>query len=403
MLDQRSRLALAGALAAVAVTFLSAPAGAAQPYAVDSFVLGERVQPGRDFQCATIEQTPGFTWCQRQREERGKRSFNSTVSMLRNADGAAVYLSRNVEPAFFSGNDIPNEIARLSSAYFSGERAREIRLPQRDGLPTAVIAVWGKIKLEQLDDAELAKLAADEAPRQNMLVDYLGDLRRSAQLKLPVFRLGGGAGYLWSASMQANGRGHLRFLAADASLLVPKAAPKIVSVHEIKTKPVVSHEVAPKQVVSANPAEGSIGALTAPLSAPAQQFMPVPVGEIPANTTVRAKSGVEHTGSIRASREPAPTAPVSAAGPAPGAKDQAAFGRTAAERPVPAQSDRMQTLIFSIGIIAIVLFALALLLERWSREPTGLELIEWQKHQDSAQARPVRDAARRSCARPRCR
>ena len=61
---------------------------------------------------------------------------------------------------------------------------------------------------------------------------------------------------------------------------------------------------------------------------------------------------------------------------------------------MPAQSDWMQTLIFSIGIVAIVLFALALLLERWSREPTGLELIEWQKQQDSVQPRPVRDAAR---------
>ena len=34
-------------------------------------------------------------------------------------------------------------------------------------------------------------LAADESSGQNLLVDYLGDVRRSAQLKLPVFRLVG--------------------------------------------------------------------------------------------------------------------------------------------------------------------------------------------------------------------
>jgi hypothetical protein len=97
-----------------------------------------------------------------------------------------------------------------------------MRLPTRAGLPNAVIASWGRVELEQLDDDVASTLAADGSPpRLGLIVDYLGDVRKSAQLGLPIFRLGGGAGYLWSASSDDNGRGHLRFLQIDASALAP--------------------------------------------------------------------------------------------------------------------------------------------------------------------------------------
>jgi hypothetical protein len=38
-------------------------------------------------------------------------------------------------------------------------------------------------------------------------------------LDLPIYRLNGGAGYVWSASFDEKGTGHLRFLAVDASAL----------------------------------------------------------------------------------------------------------------------------------------------------------------------------------------
>jgi hypothetical protein len=72
----------------------------------------------------------------------------------------------------------------------------------------------------------VATLAGEATPRLGLLVDYINDVKRSAQLGLPIFRLGGSAGYLWSASADDSGRGHLRFLIIDASVLAPGKASK---------------------------------------------------------------------------------------------------------------------------------------------------------------------------------
>jgi hypothetical protein len=107
-----------------------------------------------------------------------------------------------------------------------------MRIPQRDGLTNAVIALWGKIQLEQLDGDAMSILASGESPRKGLLIDFLGNLQRSAQLGLPVYRMSGGAGYLWSGSFDRNGRGHLRILAIDASATTPAIAtnpPKVSS------------------------------------------------------------------------------------------------------------------------------------------------------------------------------
>ena len=58
---------------------------------------------------------------------------------------------------------------------------------------------------------------------QGLLIDYLGNLRRSAQQGLPIYSLNGGAGYIWSASVGRNNVGHIRVLAVDPSALSPAA------------------------------------------------------------------------------------------------------------------------------------------------------------------------------------
>jgi hypothetical protein len=78
------------------------------------------------------------------------------------------------------------------------------------------------------------------APEQSLLVDYLGDVQQSRQLGLPVFRLAGGAGFLWSAS-DRNGRGHLRFLAADLAVL---AGTKDLPSPTTERAPAPAHEIA---------------------------------------------------------------------------------------------------------------------------------------------------------------
>lgn len=209
--------------------------GVASPYGVDGIMLGVRVPSQsatyREYRCSPSEQFSDFTWCQRtqKQQERG-RTFDSTNSILRNQDGTVVYVNRHIAPRRFDGNEAQREINRLSNRF--GERAREMRIPQRDGLTNAVIALWGKIQLEQLDGDAISILASGGSPRKGLLIDFLGNLQRSAQLGLPVYRMSGGAGYLWSGSFDRNGRGHLRILAIDASATTPAIAsnpPKVSS------------------------------------------------------------------------------------------------------------------------------------------------------------------------------
>ena len=150
---------------------------------------------------------------------------------------------------------MPDTIKQLSSKF--GERAREMRLPPREEVQTAIIAVWGKIKLTELDADAVSILASGESPRKGLLIDYLGNLRRSAQLGLPVYSLSGGAGYIWSASVDRNNRGHIRFLTADPSAVSPAApvapataaqpAPAEIAKTKTAETPSVDTEPAPVQ------------------------------------------------------------------------------------------------------------------------------------------------------------
>ena len=101
-----------------------------------------------------------------------------------------------------------------------GQRARVIQMPQREGLPNAVIALWGAIQLEPLNPDEVSEVASGGS-HPGILVDFLGDLERSAKAGVPVYRLAGSAGFLWAATFDQNGRGVLRYLAIDDSKIEP--------------------------------------------------------------------------------------------------------------------------------------------------------------------------------------
>ena len=122
------------------------------PYVVDGLALGSQVrfesEAYKQYTCNPSEKFPGFTWCHKEKTETTKRGeVTSSNSILHSQDGTAVYVNRYIEPAFFGPNEIGTEIDRLSARF--GERAREFRMPPREGLPNAIIAVWGKIELEQ--------------------------------------------------------------------------------------------------------------------------------------------------------------------------------------------------------------------------------------------------------------
>jgi hypothetical protein len=207
---------------AFAQNLQEAPQSAAfpgSPYVVDGLSLGDQVAVGSDayrrYHCGPSDRFSGFTWCHKEETKRdGRHEVLLANTILHREDGKAWYVNRYIEPAFFKPNDVQDEINRLSAKF--AQPATEYRMPPRQGLPDAIIAVWGKLQLEPLDTNDVATVATGGATK-GLLVSFLGDVQRSAKAGVPVYRLKGGPGYVWAATFNSHGRGVLRFLTADPS------------------------------------------------------------------------------------------------------------------------------------------------------------------------------------------
>jgi hypothetical protein len=187
-------------------------------YVVDGLALGQKVRPEssayRRYQCNRSSQFEGTIWCQRQGSEMGINGpFASATSILHDASGTTLYINRYVEPAFFRSGEIQSQIDRLTRRY----GPPTIQNLTKEGVPGAVIALFGNIRLEPLNEVQIAGIKVGKRAQGFIPMDFLGDFQKSAQLALPLFRLAGRDGYVWSASSDAFGRGHLRFLAANPS------------------------------------------------------------------------------------------------------------------------------------------------------------------------------------------
>jgi hypothetical protein len=195
-------------------------------YAVDGRALGSRIDSAgamRDYKCIPSEQFNGFTWCQRTSRERERRgAFDASYSVLHAKDGTVVYLNRHQQPAFFDAAEAERDIQKYGRLF--GEAAHISKMPHRSGAPEATIATWGRIELEPLDGDSVKLLAEGKSPKKGFLLDYLGNLSRSAQEGLPIFRIRGSAGFAWAASFDQKGRGTLRMVAIDASALPAEPA-----------------------------------------------------------------------------------------------------------------------------------------------------------------------------------
>ncbi|MFZ1886066.1 MAG: histone H1-like repetitive region-containing protein [Rhodoplanes sp.] len=208
-----------------------APAPVAVPkskFSVDGLSLGSLAPTELDnyseFQCGPSELFAGLTWCQRAERERiGRRELSVSTSVLHTQDGRAAYVNQASEPPGFDAAGVEKELERLSAHF--GKPANVLRIPQKDGLPNAIIASWGTIKLEPLDPESVKMVAAGESPRKGLLADFLGNFRRSAKLGLPIYRLSSGSGYVWSASADRNGRGYQRTFVYDANMAASPSAP----------------------------------------------------------------------------------------------------------------------------------------------------------------------------------
>jgi hypothetical protein len=197
-------------------------------YVVDGLVVGNALNTEgaayREYKCSPSEQFEGLTWCQRWRSDRARRgSFTATYSVLHARDGTIVYVNRHQEPSFLDRAEADKEIQEYSRRL--GEQARIMKAPPRAGVSNGIVALWGGATLEPLDPDSMKVVAEGRSPKKGLLVDFLGNFTRSAKEGLPVYRISGGAGFLWATAFEVGGRGALRFAAVDASALPSASAP----------------------------------------------------------------------------------------------------------------------------------------------------------------------------------
>ena len=304
-------------------------------YSVAGMQLGGSVGVGsadyREYTCLPTKQFVGFTGCQRQTAERSRRRrILESTSFLHAADGAAAYISQSLDPVSMDENDARDEISRLSEAL-----GKPTLLPIQDtkGATSGLIASWGAVSLQPLDPGRVAELAAGTDAQPDFLIDTIGSLQKSAQSGLPIYRLGGGAGYVWSANWNRRGRASLRMVAIDASRL-PGAA--------VDAKPVIDPAVT-------NPASTTSTVVTAlpATEAPKPAVIPPPAS---LNATPSAQKSVE----IAASE---PKAPAAANPPA----DVRVVGPPVALRPVAPAATPTPAPASSEGGMGLVTILIALI------------------------------------------
>ena len=92
-------------------------------------------------------------------------------------------------------------------------------------MPDGILAVWGTVELKPLDSESIAALGKGSSSKNKYLIDLIGNVTRSAKEGLPIYRISGGAGFLWVASLGRKGRGTLRLAAVDSSAFDPEPPP----------------------------------------------------------------------------------------------------------------------------------------------------------------------------------
>ena len=316
-----------------------------QPFTVNGLAIGSRVPSGsaayKAYDCGPSSLFKGFTWCHRtSTDKKSGTKINTSYSLLHSADGAVVYANQSSEPSSYTSKNVKEELQRLKDKY--GAQPRILNMPHKPEFAEGVIATWGDVALEPLDAESMRILATGKSPGKGLLLDFIGNLRRSAQVGLPVYRLAGGAGFVWSASYGKKGGGALRSAAVDASAFSPGPAVSAgaAPVPSPASAPAATAQTpAPAPVTSQAP---SPAATASPAPAPAAAAAPKPA---PAPATSRTSSPGAASQTPPAAAAPSapgpalaaapPPAPAAAASPLPAAAP-AASPASVAPQPAPA-------------------------------------------------------------------
>ena len=172
----------------------------------------------QEYRCGPSEVFDGLTLCVKRTDDTESRGpFIAYDGLLHSRDGTVVYVSRYQDPAYWRDDEVEEDIGYYSREL--GEAPTFLTMPTRDELPNGVIATWGKVVLEPVDGESQRILAAGKNPKTGALIDFLGNYELSTKNDLPVYRVSGGAGFIWAASWDSDGRGNLRMLAINPSEL----------------------------------------------------------------------------------------------------------------------------------------------------------------------------------------
>jgi hypothetical protein len=219
-------------LACMTTTFAQSPGNQISIYAVEGLALGARVpfdsSAYREYKCSPSDQFDGFTWCQQTRQQRERRSSSDvTYSLLHSRDGSIVYINRYQTPAFVARKEAEHDIQSYSQKLGESPRTK-IRMPHRPGLD-GILASWGNTVLEPLDTENRKAFAEGRRLGKGYYIDFIGNFDRSSKEGFPLYRISGGAGFIWAASFDQKGRGTLRLVAVDTSAfyseLIAKSLP----------------------------------------------------------------------------------------------------------------------------------------------------------------------------------
>jgi hypothetical protein len=305
---------------------------AATAYAVDGLAVATQLNfksaSYRDYKCNPSDQFEGLIWCQKTRAEKGRGSRTTVYSLLHSKDGKISYINRSQESASFNPSESELAIERYSREL--GESARLLKAPHRSGVANGVIAVWGKITLEPLDQDSIKLLADGKKPRKGLLIDYLRDFTRSAKEGLPVYRIVGGPGLIWAASFDQKGRATLRSAAVDVSGFAPPP------------------DSAPVDAIAApaHQEEAPAAATVAATAALAPQAELPPVAPVVATAAPAQQAELPPAAPVVATAAPAPQAELPPAAPvvataAPADQEQLPPAATVIATPAPADLEQL--------------------------------------------------------------
>jgi tetratricopeptide (TPR) repeat protein len=189
-------------------------------YTVDGWKLGTIVTgPSlQSYSCKPSNAFEQLTSCNRTQTRNRGYDYGTFGTVMHNESGVTVLLKVKVAPVRISKNEIQKEIVELSREL----GGRPVAIDWVDGnadQPPSVIARWGQIKLESVDSDASDAVQSGKYPSIDVLVDTLGDVQRSVQSGLQVYRILGGTGFVYSASFDKNGRGHRQYIAANGNEL----------------------------------------------------------------------------------------------------------------------------------------------------------------------------------------